>query len=242
MARGRTYHDYDRQVINMVLVEEEDYTDMISICIPRFAWMVARAFLSTNGHKATSYAMATQAEYYESPDEDEIDVIKASIDEALATTETECTSGESDMPIIGEIRTFAFWDIPTGWLNCNGSAMDTGDYAALYNVIGFTFGQHIDRFRLPNLTDQFQRGINDETDLAGTGGSETVTLQTTQMPSHSHDLSLASLVSQGTGPHNPRTTNGTMRAGFVGSTGGGQPHENLPPYLNLVFAIYAGTE
>ena len=41
--------------------------------------------------------------------------------------------------VIGEVRWFAMSTPPTGWLVCNGAAVSTSDYAALFAVIGKTF-------------------------------------------------------------------------------------------------------
>jgi hypothetical protein len=68
--------------------------------------------------------------------------------------------------VIGEIRWFAMSTPPTGWLVCNGAAVGTSDYAALFAAIGKTFTPRLIStdpdvenpeysdptvFRLPNL-------------------------------------------------------------------------------------------
>lgn len=68
--------------------------------------------------------------------------------------------------VIGEIRWFAMSTPPTGWLVCNGAAVGTSDYAALFAAIGKTFTPQLTStdpdvenpeysdptvFRLPNL-------------------------------------------------------------------------------------------
>lgn len=59
--------------------------------------------------------------------------------------------------VIGEVRWFAMSTPPEGWLPCNGAAVNTSDYAALFAVIGKTFTM-VDpiyndpvRFSLPDL-------------------------------------------------------------------------------------------
>lgn len=58
------------------------------------------------------------------------------------------------------VQAFAGSTIPTGWLLCDGSAVSRTDYAALYAVIGTTYGagNGSTTFNLPNLQDKFVQG------------------------------------------------------------------------------------
>lgn len=62
--------------------------------------------------------------------------------------------------LIGSIQAFAGNSLPTGWLLCDGSAVSRTDYAALYAVIGTTYGKGngSTTFNLPNLVDKFVEG------------------------------------------------------------------------------------
>lgn len=51
----------------------------------------------------------------------------------------EVSIGENQGAVIGEIRWFAMSTPPEGWLVCNGAAVGTSDYAALFAAIGKTF-------------------------------------------------------------------------------------------------------
>lgn len=69
----------------------------------------------------------------------------------------EVSIGENQGAVIGEIRWFALPTPPTGWLVCNGAAVGTSDYPALFAAIGKTFTK-VDpiyndpvRFSLPDL-------------------------------------------------------------------------------------------
>lgn len=57
----------------------------------------------------------------------------------------------------GVVQAFAGSTTPQGWLLCDGSAVSRTDYAALYAVIGTTYGagDGSSTFNLPNLTDRF---------------------------------------------------------------------------------------
>jgi microcystin-dependent protein len=83
--------------------------------------------------------------------------------------------------------------------------------------------------------------------LGEAAGEAAVTLQATQMPSHTHTLRGAGAVSTGTpsdqvvpgaGPKIYRAaTNLTPMGAGLTAAGGGQPHENRQPYLGLMFII-----
>ena len=74
------------------------------------------------------------------------------------------------------------------------------------------------------------------TDSAGqigtTGGERTVTLTTEQMPSHSHG-SVYSQHAAGTKSQAWYTTAGTSLAYGAVATGGGEAHNNMPPYIQI---------
>ena len=61
---------------------------------------------------------------------------------------------------IGCVQAFAGNTLPAGWLACDGSAVSRTTYAALFAVIGTTYGAGNGRstFNLPNLTDRFIEG------------------------------------------------------------------------------------
>ena len=66
----------------------------------------------------------------------------------------------SDGELIGSIAAFAGSSLPSGWLLCNGSAVSRTTYAALFSVIGTTYGtgDGSTTFNLPNLIDKFIEG------------------------------------------------------------------------------------
>ena len=150
--------------------------------------------------------------------------------------------------------------IPSGFLECNGASVSTSTYAALFAVIGYTYGGSGASFNLPDLTDRTVVNKSNTKSLAQTGGANTVTptgnisgstgsttLTTQQIPSHNHVL-------QFTGMCTPAGTAGNnqmgMGSGNVGNTGGGQSHDHtlsanftgsansvLQPYLVLIYII-----
>ena len=147
---------------------------------------------------------------------------------------------------VGEINMFAGSTAPMGWLICNGSAVSRTTYSALFAVIGTTYGtgDGSTTFNLPDFRNNFPVGAGSTYSLNSKGGSNTVTLNVNQIPSHNHTIGVAWTTS-GSGNHSV-DWHGTYRndtnASVVDHTGGGQAHENRPPYIGINFIIYAGTD
>src|SRR5579859_6106969 len=90
-------------------------------------------------------------------------------------------------PFIGEIRMFAGNFAPVGWAFCNGALMDIAQNDALFNLIGTTYGgDGQTTFALPDLQSRIPVHVGPGFALGQTGGVETVTLTTNQIPAHSH--------------------------------------------------------
>jgi len=90
MTRERVKYYNKRQVIDMSLVGESDYGDKVLVCVPKFAWDVARAFLSDQGLWRTTYSMEYHDSYYETPSSEEFDLIDASISDFLKGDDMSC--------------------------------------------------------------------------------------------------------------------------------------------------------
>ncbi|MDE3177652.1 MAG: phage tail protein [Pseudomonadota bacterium] len=163
-------------------------------------------------------------------------------------------------PYVGEIRLFAGTFAPVGWAFCDGSAQSIAEYSVLYNLIGTTYGgDGVNTFNLPNL--QSRVPIHQGSAPFGSfvigqsGGVETVTLNSTQVGSHSHALQAIAGGAASASPANayPATTSSTQQgtalygAGSgkpttlspqsVSSSAGGSPHSNLQPYLAVSYII-----
>lgn len=92
----------------------------------------------------------------------------------------------------GSITQFAGSSAPSGWLSCDGSAISRTTYAALFAVIGTTYGSGdgSTTFNIPNMKGRVPVGLDSsqtEFDSLGeAGGAKTHTLTTAEMPSHTH--------------------------------------------------------
>jgi microcystin-dependent protein len=164
-------------------------------------------------------------------------------------------------PYIGEIRLFAGNFAPLDWNFCDGSLLSISQYTALYNLIGTTYGGNGQtNFAVPDLRSRVP--VHQGTGPGGTytmgqsGGVETVTLTTSQMPQHTHPLNFANtgqvlapssnvipaVATTGAslgplGVYGPLPPNTTLNPNTLKNDGGSQPHSNIQPYQALTFII-----
>lgn len=127
---------------------------------------------------------------------------------------------------------------PDNALMCNGGLYNAADYPDLYALIGTKFGGSTGvNFRVPSLGERFIYGTEDD-EIGEVGGEENHTLTIGEMPSHSHRLD-ATIV-----PSDPVGVEPTLGYSAVSllqtrSEGGGNSHNNMPPYFKLVPCIIA---
>jgi microcystin-dependent protein len=159
-------------------------------------------------------------------------------------------------PFVGEIRMFCGNFAPTGWALCNGQLVPINQNTALFSLLGTTYGgDGRSNFALPNLQGMSPMGQGGGTGLTPntlgqSGGAATVTLLTSQIPSHTHQAMGAAHAGSSrvpsadtwAKPHRDSYTSAAsvptaMNASALALAGGGQPHNNLPPYLVVNFII-----
>lgn len=92
--------------------------------------------------------------------------------------------------LIGSIAAFARPTLPFGWLVCNGLAVSRTEFSELFGVIGTTYGagDGSTTFNLPNLYGRAALGASSGYALSSHGGSETVSLDQSSIPSHYHTI------------------------------------------------------
>lgn len=154
-------------------------------------------------------------------------------------------------PFIGEIRMFAGNFAPVGWAFCNGALIPISENDALFNLIGTTYGgDGQNTFALPNLQSRVPVHVGPGFALGQSGGAETVTLTTSQIPAHTHVPQAFSTQGNQASPANnvwaaeptldlysTATPGGVMAPAAIGSAGGSQPHDNMVPFLVINFII-----
>src|SRR5215471_18302794 len=90
-------------------------------------------------------------------------------------------------PFVGEIRMFAGNFAPAGWSFCNGALVPIDQNPTLFQLIGTTYGgDGQNTFALPNLQSRVPVHVGPGFDLGQSGGTESVTLTTQQIPAHNH--------------------------------------------------------
>jgi microcystin-dependent protein len=147
---------------------------------------------------------------------------------------------------------------PSGFLDCDGTAVSRSTYANLFTVIGTTYGvgDGSTTFNLPDLTDKVVIGKSPSKALASTGGANEVatsgnitgsvgntTLDTSTIASHSHSMKRS-------GSSNFPGDNGSPSSKSSSSTGGGGGHSHsfggsfagsnvsvLQPYATVKYII-----
>ena len=161
-------------------------------------------------------------------------------------------------PFVAEIRIFPFNFAPKGWAWCDGQLLPLSQNTALFSLLGTTYGGNgASNFALPDLQGRAPMhpgqgpGLSLH-DLGETGGSETVSLLESEIPSHSHALradtdvatrSAASgnvLARSVVTPGYQSTTNSNLTqlsGNALAPAGGDAPHNNLQPYLTFYFCI-----
>ena len=155
--------------------------------------------------------------------------------------------------------------VPTGFLECNGAAVSRSTFAALFAIVGTTYGagDGASTFNVPDLQDNVALGKSGTKALGSTGGANTVassgtvggstanaTLSTAQLASHSHSINIP-----GPGFSEPGQTGVNPRRGSsfnfnTNNQGSGTGHQHnmsatfsgsatsvVQPYLAVIYII-----
>ena len=165
---------------------------------------------------------------------------------------------------IASILLFAANFAPRNWALCQGQIYSIPQNTALFSLIGVTYGGNGQTtFALPDLQGRTPigagagRGLTPRT-LGEQGGTEMHTLNTAELPSHAHTVTIPAITSNGTTSMpaantflaavvdgrgiavNAYTTgvpNVASDGGATSNVGGNQSHNNMQPYLALNYII-----
>lgn len=154
-------------------------------------------------------------------------------------------------PFLGEIRLMGFNFNPRNWAYCNGAIMSISQNAALFSILGTTYGGNgTTTFALPDLRGRVPlHSGNGSYPLGGQNGAELHTLTSNEIPSHSHYPIASSMIANTTkaanrvwaktsvSSYHTSVDSTTMNIGALKASGGNQGHSNMQPFLVLNFCI-----
>jgi len=161
-------------------------------------------------------------------------------------------------PFIAEIRAVSFSFAPRGWALCNGQLLAIGQNQALFALLGTQFGGNgTTTFGLPDLRGQTPISAGNNAPVGQRAGSETVTMNSNQLPSHNHNVQVSNTpgsagdptgqvwgtVLDSSGVINMAFTenapNTLMNPSALSTTGGSQPISVLQPFtvVNYIIAL-----
>ena len=161
-------------------------------------------------------------------------------------------------PFLGEIKLFPYNFAPRGFAFCQGQVLSIAQNTALFSLLGTTYGGNGQtNFALPDLRGRAPMqpgqgpGLSNH-DLGEKAGQESVSLLTTQIPSHTHTLGASTQAATSDVPAPEavpgRSTGGllayaaatpgtALSSSALSTAGGSQPHNNMMPYLVLNYCI-----
>jgi microcystin-dependent protein len=158
-------------------------------------------------------------------------------------------------PFLGEIKLVSFNFPPKGWALCNGQLLPINQNQALFALLGTTYGGNGQtNFALPNLRGRVPVHMGDMNPLGTAAGASSVTLTQAQLPAHMHQGVQSNALATSNNPAGAMlgkkgrlgrdlyaAPSNVSHTAATASTpiGGGQPHNNMQPYLvlNAVIAL-----
>lgn len=171
-----------------------------------------------------------------------------------------------DEAYIGSLVLFAGNFAPRGWAFCDGSLLPIAQNAALFSILGATYGGNGQTtFALPDLRSRVPVHANNgqagpglqPVRLGESGGTSTLALTSANLPQHTHGtlinkvtattndptggvLAMANYPDATTGdpiPVNVYAATSAGQAPNITPTGAGAPVSNMQPYLGLNYII-----
>lgn len=162
-------------------------------------------------------------------------------------------------PFVGEIRMFAGNFAPRSWALCDGQLLAISQNDALFSLFGTIYGgDGQSTFGLPDMRGRVPLhagsgpGLSPR-QLGSKSGSETVTLTSNELPSHSHDYSANTQAGNSNTPaanvvaardaaatYIETDQDENMATTSIANVGGSQSHTNLMPTtcVNFIVALF----
>jgi microcystin-dependent protein len=157
-------------------------------------------------------------------------------------------------PFVAEIRIFPFNFAPTGWAFCDGQLLPLSQNTALFSLLGTMYGgDGKSNFALPNLQGAVpvcwgQSSTGTQYFEGEMSGSETETLLLSEIPLHTHTMSMsvrpadnldpgALALGTGNSAYAPPSNLGQLAFQALPPAGSSFPHNNMMPYLTLNYCI-----
>ena len=146
---------------------------------------------------------------------------------------------------IGEVRMFANDPPNSSWIFCDGTSYHKATYPLLWIYLTkngtdyTTWGGDASNMQVPNYNKRMPLGTGGGISLGATGGEENHTLTIPEMPAHTHleTFGFGGGVTSGLSPNIIGSVGSTGI--YTGSTGNGNTHNNMPPYVGINFLIRA---
>lgn len=177
-------------------------------------------------------------------------MLAATVVAISATLSLAPQTAKAQEAFIGEIRFFGGNFAPRGWAFCDGQLLAINQYQALFSLLGTTYGgDGRTTFALPDARGRAMIHAGQGPGLSARrlgekAGTQTNTLTVDQMPAHSHAQRAATAEADSASPqgavlggtgrdriYSGGTADTAMSGDVIGSTGGGQAVNNMPPYV-----------
>lgn len=142
--------------------------------------------------------------------------------------------------MIGSIWPCLSGIVPAGCLVCDGATYDAEDYPELHAILADVYKTET-TFTLPDLQQRFIMGASLSIPIGSVGGEENHTLTIEEMPVHQHTYTapvLGDLDFEDVGIPQPAAAINPIPQN-TGTAGGGQGHNNLPPFHSVYFYVVA---
>jgi microcystin-dependent protein len=152
-------------------------------------------------------------------------------------------------PYLSEIRIMSFGFAPKGWAQCDGQLLPINQNQALFALLGTAFGgDGRTTFGLPDFRTRTPIHFGAGFTIGQRGGEQSHTLSMLEMPAHAHTalgtttnadapIPGGNYLGAANNAYAPPSNLTPLHPSTISNFGGGQPHENMQPYLTLNYCI-----